>query len=50
MGIYVEINGTFAKGYEISFLEEVIERLKNGEENFTINGQWGQGDVEVKTY
>ena len=49
MGIYVYINGVISKGYEIGILEEVLEKLKNGETDFTVHYPYGQGKVEVKT-
>lgn len=49
MGIYVKINGIIAKGYEVDMLNEVIERLKNGEKSFKIKYPYGQGEIEVTT-
>lgn len=49
MGIYVYIEGTIAKGYEIEMLKDVIKKLENGEDNFTIKYNYGQGEIRVET-
>ena len=49
MGIYVKIEGNIAKGYEISMLKELIEKLEKGEKNFTIKGAYGQGEIKVES-
>lgn len=47
MGQYLHIDATIAKGYEIEFLKELISRLENGETDFEMKWDYGQGDADV---
>ena len=49
MGIYVKIEGNIAKGYEISMLKELIEKIEQGEKNFIIKRPYGQGEIKVES-
>lgn len=49
MGMYVKIEGYIAKGYEISMLKELIEKLEQGEKNFTMKRAYGQGEIKVES-
>lgn len=47
MGQYINIKANIARGYEISFLKELISRLENGETDFTMQWDYGQGKAVV---
>lgn len=50
MGTYINIKAEIAKGYEIQFLKELIERLEKGETDFRMKWPYGQGTANVNTY
>lgn len=49
MGIYVKIEGSIAKGYEIEILKEVVQKLEKGEKSFTMKYVNGIGEIKVTT-
>lgn len=49
MGIYINIQATASKGYEIALLKEIIALLEKGMTDFKVELEYGQGEAEVST-